>query len=453
MTVSDQTPGSSAGPCKGRLVLVPIICLLVSGLVLAVVLRPTGNAIPPPYESFGLPLIAVERIQFCPNETVGGICFASGSSVEVSDLDSDGQVEIVAHGAAPLGETVTVWHYSSGVLSLIGSASNESYDARALCVADLGGDSRKEIVTGGWGRGYNRRAAYLALWEWDGTNLTRLTNVSWTWNNEDTDLQTVVCADLDGDGRVDIAATGWSEPTSGPRVGWISVWNATADLKSLQREAETSLWSSRGDVMPRAAVGLGTTLFVSGTATDWANGTVGGLLGLFAFNGTSVQTLDTQVVPNADYRVASTAEPTGPGAFRLLVGGYDGSQKTILETVSVDGSAVGSVGPRSDYRVPTHTGNYTGFTGLAVDGDLAVASGWVDQEGNGYAFVQGFNGTSGLWRPGLLSEWRYLVQVNAADSWVNDVVIADVETGGPREVVTVGQAWGQLELRVWRLSA
>lgn len=152
------------------------------------------------------------------------------NSVFGADIDSDGTQEILTGGQTWNGSShnaqLRIWSWNSSTLTLEKSqewdTTSASYsEVSSVFAADVDGDGKKEIVTGGNTQNLtgslpyplNLRHAQLRIWKWDGTALTLKKSEQWV-TTYTTSLNSVFVADVDADGRQEIL-TGSSESGAG----------------------------------------------------------------------------------------------------------------------------------------------------------------------------------------------------------------------------------------------
>jgi hypothetical protein len=101
----------------------------------------------------------------------------------VSDVDGDGKPEIITVGSSSnntqsaLAE-LSIFRWNGNSLTLIKSVDWNGH-AKSVYAYDLNNDGQTEIVTAGYSNSLNNSRGQLRVWQFDGTNLTLKSNVEW----------------------------------------------------------------------------------------------------------------------------------------------------------------------------------------------------------------------------------------------------------------------------------
>ena len=164
---------------------------------------------------------------------VGGTCIPGGHNLAIADVDGDGVKEMVTGGATyyllPNGSTTNllaplkIWNWDGKNLNL---ETNYSYTGNIECVyaGDAEGDGKTEIIT--TGTIINNTGTYpsLRIWTWDGKTLVL------RGSYEGNPLGQVCVSDVDGDGKPEIITVGRSSNNTQSAMAELSVfrWNGNS---------------------------------------------------------------------------------------------------------------------------------------------------------------------------------------------------------------------------------
>jgi len=150
-------------------------------------------------------------------------------SIFVNDLDKDGKPEIITVGDLRKNSLTTgqlcIWHFEEHTLSLAGKL--ELYlanvtKANSVCASDLDNDGEVEIVVGGYSDNLNNSKGQLSIWHWNGNEFLLKANEIWQLVPEvcaktiagavqgNTVVNNVKAADLDGNGLNEIVSGGFA---------------------------------------------------------------------------------------------------------------------------------------------------------------------------------------------------------------------------------------------------
>jgi len=165
------------------------------------------------------------------------------NSVNVADVDADGQLEVVSGGYYNDGERdvaqLVVW---SSDLQTVENLSTWYWtnDTRinSVAVGNLDGDDALEIVTGGYYNDNSRDVAQLVIW--DGESLAVEGLKTWYWTG-DTRINSVDVDNVDADGQLEVVTGGYYN--DGERdVAQLVIWSSDLDVVE-----NLSTWYWTGD--------------------------------------------------------------------------------------------------------------------------------------------------------------------------------------------------------------
>ncbi|MFW6117299.1 MAG: FG-GAP repeat domain-containing protein, partial [Thermoproteota archaeon] len=156
---------------------------------------------------------------------------ASANSVYASDLNHDGELEIITggydHGLTNSSEQIRIWNWNGEQfwmeineewrivengygLNIAGKPMGNTL-VNKLEVGDIDGDRDAEIVTGGFTYDGERVNAEIRIWSRNQDNL--ILENSRHWISEDiTEVKSLSLGDVNGDGRIDIITSGMTAP-------------------------------------------------------------------------------------------------------------------------------------------------------------------------------------------------------------------------------------------------
>ena len=188
----------------------------------------------------------------------------NANSVCASDLDNDGNVEVVVGGYSDsLNNSkgqLSIWQWNGAEFFL---KANEMWQlvpgvsAKTIAggvqgntvvnnvkVADLDGDGFEEIVFGGFAFDGEKVNAQLGVWRWDGMVLSRLCSLEWATDYL-TEVKSISLDDVDNDGRIEAVTSGMTaaedsfKNTEAPHDrGQLRVWGFNGTNLALEQSAE-----------------------------------------------------------------------------------------------------------------------------------------------------------------------------------------------------------------------
>ena len=150
-------------------------------------------------------------------------------SISVSDVDKDGIPEIVTVGGLRKNSLNTgqlcLWHFEGNTLSLAGKLELDLANvtsANSVYASDLDNNGNVEIVVGGYSDNLNNSKGQLSIWQWNGKEFFLKANEIWQLLpgvyaktiaggvQGNTVVNNVKAADLDGDGFKEIVSGGFA---------------------------------------------------------------------------------------------------------------------------------------------------------------------------------------------------------------------------------------------------
>jgi hypothetical protein len=176
-------------------------------------------------------------------------------SISVSDVDKDGTPEIVTVGDLPKTAQLCLWHFKGNSLSLAGKIELDSANitnANSVYASDLDNNGDVEIVVGGYSDTLNNSKGQLTIWKWNGKEFSLKANEIWQLVPNvyaktiaggvqgNTVVYNVKTADLDGDGFKEVISGGFA--FDGEKVNaqlGIWRWDGTVLLKLHSQEWAT----------------------------------------------------------------------------------------------------------------------------------------------------------------------------------------------------------------------
>jgi len=154
---------------------------------------------------------------------------ASARSIVVSDVDKDDISEIVTINTLRKNNIDTgqlcLWHFEDNALSLAGKLELDMANvtnANSVYASDLDNDGNIEIIVGGYSDNLNNSKGQLSIWQWNGQKFSLKANKNWQLIPEiyakniaggvqgNTIVNNVKAADLDGDGFNEIVSGGFA---------------------------------------------------------------------------------------------------------------------------------------------------------------------------------------------------------------------------------------------------
>ncbi len=339
-----------------------------------------------------------------------------------ADLDGDGKPEIITGGyvsnMTDSSSLIQVWSWDNEDLVL--RSSFEGVSAASIHVGDLDDDGMAEIFAAGTIVRNNTAFARLCILRWDGENISLLKSYEWC-TGEDAGAKSVRVSDLDNDGVVEVVTGGYDH----------GLTNSSSQLRVWQWEGEDLVlkaseeWRLVEDGFGVTVTGdpMGNTLVENVKVGDVdGDGVAEVVTGGFAFDGEKM---------NAQLRIWSWN-----GVNFILEGSREWFVEDITEVKAV---ALGDVNSDGDLEI-------------LVSGGTAVYGGFDVDTKPEAAFLTIWTWDGEILRLQHEEDWTIGEGVFA---W--NVGTGDVDGDGVTEIVTVGCMYvNQLcdpDLRIWSLSA
>jgi hypothetical protein len=254
----------------------------------------------------------------------GGLDGASANSVYASDLDNDGELEIITGGYNGNVENsrgqIRVWRWDGEELSLEGSKEwctiEEGFGVdiagnplgntvvNNVKCGDVDDDGIVEIVTGGFTYDGEKVDAQLAIWNW--TDKSFLMEESFEWTDADiTEVKSISLDDVDGDGGEDIITS-----------GFIGVYGGFSDNEEdFPEHAQLRVWKWNGEELVLKA---GKDWVIGEGVTGWNIGT-GDVDGDGVTEIVTVGCMYESSLCDPDLRVWSVAREQGQLPYALII--------------------------------------------------------------------------------------------------------------------------------------
>jgi hypothetical protein len=210
--------------------------------------------------------------------------YSHGYGLAIGDLDGDGKVEIAGGGFSSDGSgergDIRVWSFRDHKLVVRASTRFGSAESitrvNAVSIADIDGDGRGEIVTGGRSgpipkgeerrkdRTKRRERGDLIAWRLEGDSITPRGRATWQ-RGTTTRIRSVVAFDSDGDGAHEVLVAGQCDARGKPCLALMR-WSDG----ELRVHASPELGPEQGEIKDALVMGSGTSLRVV-TTGPWGS--------------------------------------------------------------------------------------------------------------------------------------------------------------------------------------
>jgi hypothetical protein len=329
------------------------------------------------------------------------------NSVFCSDVDGDGDVEIVTGGT-----DLRIWHWDGATLT---QETSTAIVVNSVFCSDVDGDGDVEIVTGG--------VDNLRVFRWDGATLTQ------EGGGITIKLDSVFCVDVDGDGDVEIVGGGV--------VGFF-VWR----------------WNGAALIMEASTATAATSLFcgdVDGDGDVEIVGSAGSWLRVWRWDGTTLTLEASGGGSSGPYMYSVFAHDVdADGNVEIVTGGYFLQQPPFppfqyyceLRVWNSSGTAL-TLETYKRWGSPLHSSSDDACV-------RSVYCGNVDDDDDVEIVTGGCLDGEGPLRSWSIKQGSIVLENYA--NWnaiVYSVFCGDVDGDGRTEIVTGGEAAYNAQLRIW----
>lgn len=425
-------------------------------------------------------MLVLEWEQHWPTYGVGGTCNFGTHNFFVGDVDNDGVVEMITGGMMygkanytgfDLEAPLMIWNWNGENFTL----EAHSYWAgllQTIYAADLDGDGRTEIITGGLVINNTGASSSIRVWSWDNVELVLKANY------EGVSAHSIFSGDVDDDGIQEILTAGTTirNQTTFARL---CIMNWEANQLSLEKSYE---WCTDGNASANSVYAYdldqnGVIEIITG-GYDYGLTNSSGQLRIWHWNGQDMklETNEEWQMEKDVYGVTVTGDPMGntlvenvkvgdvdgDGIAEIVTGGfaYDGQKMNAQIGIWNWDENAFTLEKSTEWFIKDIT-EVKAITLNDVDGDEhidIVASG-------GTAVYGGFNvGTAP--EASWLRIWSWnqeTLKLKYQEDWTTgegvfawNVATGDVDNDGVVEIVTVGCMYiSQLcdpDLRIWSVQ-
>jgi hypothetical protein len=362
-------------------------------------------------------------------------------SVAKGDVDGDGKTEIVTGGTYPGGAQLCVWDSATLALENVKTWNWTNWISRteieSVVVADVDGDGKNEIVTGG--QYYDGSHSVAQLCVWNGDTLTLENVLAWLWN-PGTFICSVTVGDVDGDCMNEIVTGGYylGNETYGfhHTRAQLCVWDgATLALE----EVKTWYWSSNTFIRSVAVGdvdGDGKNEIVTG-GTYWS---ACEMAQLCVWDGATLALENVKTwywSNNTDIYSVVIGDVDGDGKNEIVTGGYyfDWNivpELNVAQLCVWDGSSLALENVKVWHWFDDTVIKSVGIGDVDGDGETEVVTG-------GY-YNDGVRDVAQLcvWKGATLTLENVKTWYWTSNTYIQSVALADVNNDGKYEIVTGG---------------
>ncbi len=169
--------------------------------------------------------LIVEKEQHYETYLIGGTCIAATHNLLVTDLDKDGDVEIITGGytynfdngtQTNASAQLKIWNRNEENLTLETSYKwpdmpNATASTSTVTAGDINQDGITELLTAGRMTNQTGNYAQLRIWTWNGSNLAMQATREWNNTKGTSSVTSAIINDVDKDGIPEILSAGRAE--------------------------------------------------------------------------------------------------------------------------------------------------------------------------------------------------------------------------------------------------
>jgi len=183
------------------------------------------------------------------------------SSVFIDDVNADGTPEILACGRlynedGTSKAQISIWHWNADGLVLdriVDWCAASEASANSVYASDVNDDGETEIVTGGFDNDLNHSSGQIKIWHWNGEELSPVAHEEWRLTENgygltisggvmgNTLVNNLKVGDVDGDGASEIVTGGFAY--DGEKIkAQLTIWNCSGQTLLLEKRQE---WATK----------------------------------------------------------------------------------------------------------------------------------------------------------------------------------------------------------------